>query len=170
MERYSKKVTDGWRSLVNDHSDYHNTWTGILSSKIYVKLSLLSKKQWIFRVFPLFFCRSSWPPRPVSSKLIYGSRPLSPPVTFPPAKVPRAVPGGFVSKIALPSYQDSDSGYSEWSRSISQRENFLKSQRSSSGFAGDFHYYYWKKCDPLHSNEKQRQNFSLSHKTKYNAT
>ena len=55
MERYSKKVTDGWISLVNNHNDYHNTWTGILSSKIYVKLSRLSKKQWIFRVFLLFF-------------------------------------------------------------------------------------------------------------------
>ncbi|PFX16856.1 hypothetical protein AWC38_SpisGene18841 [Stylophora pistillata] len=88
------------------------------------------------------FKRSSWPSRPVSSKLIYGSRPLSPPVTFPPAKFPRAVPGGFVSKIALPSYQDSDSGYSEWSRSISRKENILKSQHSSSGFARDRHYYY----------------------------
>jgi len=88
------------------------------------------------------FKRSPWPPRPVSSKLIYGSRPLSPPVTFPPAKVPRAVPGGFVSKIALPSYQDnSDSGYSDWQRGGSQWENTVRSQHSLMGCAGEFQYY-----------------------------
>ena len=87
-----------------------------------------------------FSYRVSWPPRPLSSKLAYGSRPLSPPVAFPPAKVPRAVSGGYASKIALPSYQNSsDSGYSDWQRSASRWENTGRSQHSSLGY--DFRFY-----------------------------
>ena len=88
----------------------------------------------------LFFYRLSWPPKPLPSKLIYGSRPLSPPVTFPPAKVPRAVPGGYVSKMPIPSYPDSsDSGYSDWQQS--RWDNTMRSQHSSLGYAGDARYY-----------------------------
>lgn len=90
----------------------------------------------------IFFGRSSWPLRPVSSKVMYGSRPLSPPVTFPPAKIPRAVPGGYVSKMALPSYQENgDSGFSDWQRGASQWENTVRSQHSLMGYAGEFRYY-----------------------------
>lgn len=84
--------------------------------------------------FEADLARLSCPPRPNSSKLIHGSRPLSPPVNFPPAKVPRAVFTGYVSKMPIPYYQDSsDSGYSDWQQSTGQWEGTMRGHHSLLG-------------------------------------